>query len=178
MFPFKRAHITVFLGLAFVFLFVPGKRVWASSPFFIKILSPKGHEVWREGETHKISWLSYGVKHVCVEVAVGGKDKGLIGDDACNMDASKGYFYWTIPRGFITGFGISVAQDVKVLVFDPKKPRLKAISDEFTICGANVSCKGSGVLAGNDTQNRSVPDQGNVSQKTSCRDSRLHFKLR
>ena len=179
MFEFKETHIVLFCGLVLALLFFHVIKTWASPPSsFIKILSPKAHEVWREGETHKISWVASGVKRVCVDVAVGGKDKGLIGDDDCNIDASKGFLFWTIPRDFITGFGISVAQDVKVMVFDPKRPGLKAISDEFTICGANASCNGSGDLGGNVTQNKNVPDHGNGTQKTPCKDSRPYFKLR
>jgi len=134
------ARLTIFL-LCFLIMFL---SLWHASPAFtagkpsIRVISPNGGEVWKEGETHRILWKAEGVKRVCITVGVGGKDKGLIGNDECKIDANRGMISWKIPRGFITGFGIKKADNVRVLIFDPDRPDVKDFSDGFfTITAAD-----------------------------------------
>jgi len=101
----------------------------------IKIVSPNGGEVWAEGETHDVLWDSEGVTEVRITVAVGGKDKGHLGEGV-PIDAGAGRFAWTIPRDFVTGFGISEAGNVRVMIYDARDRQVFDISDgPFTITG-------------------------------------------
>ncbi len=97
---------------------------------YIKVISPNGEEIWKEGKTYEIKWKSAGVKRVCITVGIGGKEKGLITGD-CNIDAKKGEITWTIPKGFVSNFGISRADNVKILIFDPDNPKIQDFSDGY-----------------------------------------------
>ncbi len=111
----------------------------------IRVISPNGGEFWREGETHQIRWKAVGVKRVCISVGIGGKDKGLIVDDECRIDAKLGSVSWKIPKGFVTGFGISSADNARVLIFDPENPDVSDFSDGyFTIASAKKGGHGQG----------------------------------
>jgi hypothetical protein len=108
----------------------------ASRPF-IKLISPHGGEVWAEGKTYEITWESRGVDNVYISVAVGGKDKGLLEERGkSTIDAKKGMIAWNIPVGFITGFGISKSDRVRIMVFDIKNSAISSVSDYFMIEGA------------------------------------------
>jgi len=89
-----------------------------------------GGEIWKEGKTYQIKWKSVGVKRVCITVGIGGKEKGLITGD-CNIDAKEGEITWTIPKGFVSDLGISRADNVKILIFDPDNPSVQDFSDGF-----------------------------------------------
>ncbi len=111
----------------------------------IRILSPEGGEVWEEGETCIIRWESEGVEEVHVAVAVGGKDKGLLEDDGGRVaiDATKGFFEWAIPEGFITAFGPEKSENVRVMVFDTEDFETRDASDYFTVTGKRSAPSGS-----------------------------------
>ncbi len=142
MFAFKRIfQITgyiVLVGTLMLFLVSQshaGKNIPVKPG--IRVIYPNGGEVWREGETHEIRWEANGVKRICISIGIGGKDKGLIVDDDCKIDARLGSVSWTVPRGFVTGFGISKANNARVLIFDPENPDISDFSDRyFTIEGS------------------------------------------
>jgi len=104
---------------------------------FIKLISPRGAEVWEEGKTYEIRWESQGVDNVYISVAVGGKDKGLLEQGGkSTIDAKKGMIAWNIPVGFITGFGVPRSDRVRIMVFDIQNSVISSVSDYFTIEGA------------------------------------------
>ena len=101
----------------------------------IRLLSPNGGEVWAEGETHEIRWEAEGVAEVLIAVAVGGKDRGHLGEDG-PIDGRVGRFAWTIPPGFVTGFGASRAGNVRIMIHDARDREVSDLSDGFfTITG-------------------------------------------
>jgi hypothetical protein len=102
----------------------------------LKLLSPNGGEVWTEGNTYSIRWLSSGVKHIRITVAVGGKDRGHIGAGE-TIDAHKCCYSWKIPLGFISGFGALKAENVRLMIYDVERNSLFDLSDEpFSIAAA------------------------------------------
>ena len=106
---------------------------------YVEVIAPNGGEVWAEGETHEIRWKSEGVAEVQIAVAVGEKDKGHLGSGS-PIDAQQGRFAWTIPQGFVTGFGVSKASNVRVMIYDARHREIYDISDgSFTIVGARSS---------------------------------------
>jgi hypothetical protein len=106
---------------------------------YVEVIAPNGGEVWAEGETHEIHWKAEGVVEVQIAVAVGGKDKGHLGTGS-PIDAQQGRFVWTIPQGFVTGFGVSKASNVRVMIYDAHHREIYDISDgSFTIVGARPS---------------------------------------
>lgn len=100
----------------------------------IKLISPQGGEVWTEGETYEIQWESRGVKEVYISIAVGGKERGLL-KEGNRIDARWGKIYWKIPHGFVTGFGISKSEQVRIMIFDARNSAIHDISRPFTIEG-------------------------------------------
>lgn len=106
---------------------------------FIELIAPNGGEVWIEGRTYGIRWRTKGVDEVLITVAVGGKDKGYLGEGKA-LDAQSGKFEWEIPVGFVTGFGVSHSERVRMLIHDVHDRDVFDISnDYFAIVGAQVT---------------------------------------
>ncbi|NOY65074.1 MAG: hypothetical protein GXO97_06745 [Nitrospirae bacterium] len=132
VFEFKTTLILLLLFCATVFAQNDNKGV-----AFIKIVQPEGGEILQEGQTLQIRWKSEAVERVYISVAVGGKDRGLIGD-AEPVDALRGEYIWRIPEGFITGFGISESKNVRVMILDAKDGSVRDISRPFSITGSGT----------------------------------------
>jgi hypothetical protein len=103
---------------------------------FIKLISPRGGEVWEEGKAYEIRWESQGVDEVYIGVAVGGKDKGLLySKGSSKIDAEGGKISWKIPKRFITGFGPAKSDLVRIMIFDTRNSTIRDLSGYFTIEG-------------------------------------------
>lgn len=103
---------------------------------FIKLISPRGGEVWEEGKTYEIRWESQGVNEVYIAAAVGGKDKGLVeSGGGSKIDAGCGKVSWKIPVGFVTGFGIAKSEQARIMIFDARNSTVRDLSGSFTIEG-------------------------------------------
>lgn len=94
----------------------------------ITVISPNGGETWMEGETYRIRWHSTGIEQVNIAVATGGKDLGHV---ALDVDAEAGEYAWTIPQGFVSGFGPSESDTMRIRVYDARDPDLYDENDEF-----------------------------------------------
>ncbi|HOK05401.1 MAG TPA: hypothetical protein PK165_04715 [bacterium] len=86
---------------------------------YLKLMSPAGGETWREGSSYEIKWKSSGVKKISIQVFTGGHDRGHL---AFGIDAKNGKYLWKIPEGFITGFGISKSDAVRIRIYDIENP--------------------------------------------------------
>jgi hypothetical protein len=119
----------------------------------IRVISPNGGEVWAEGETHEVRWTAEGVDAVRIAVAVGGKDRGHLGEEA-PVDARAGSFAWTVPHGFVTGFGVSEAGNVRIMIYDARNRDIVDLSDGlFTITGPRPpSDEGPSPATGDDPE--------------------------
>jgi hypothetical protein len=82
---------------------------------FIEVLSPKGGEQWKEGETYSIVWASSGVDRVDLTAASGGRDLGLI---ASALEATAGQYTWLIPTGLISNFGSVKSDTMRLRIAD------------------------------------------------------------
>lgn len=64
-------------------------------PPSIKIISPKGGEIWKIGTTYAIKWISNDIQNIKIEYSINaGVTWKLITQ---HYPASNGYFSWTIP---------------------------------------------------------------------------------
>jgi len=101
---------------------------------YIEVLSPNGGEVWIEGQTYEITWKSFDIDEVWIGLQMGGKDRGHLG--AKQIDAKSGKLTWTIPIGFVTGFGISKSDNMRLHIYDAQRHHIHDVSDNyFTIQG-------------------------------------------
>lgn len=97
----------------------------------IELINPNGNEEWVEGETYYIQWRSTGVEKINIAVATGGKDLGHI---AFDLDAKTGEYEWTIPQGFISDFGPSVSDTMRIRIYAPDHAEVYDENDaHFTI---------------------------------------------
>jgi len=120
---------------------------------FIKLISPRGGEVWEEGKTYEIRWESQGLDEVYIAAAVGGKDKGLVESGGSNkIDAGCGKISWEIPVGFVTGFGIVKSERVRIMIFDARNSTIRDLSGSFTIEGVKSPAE---TVSGDHTDLRS-----------------------
>lgn len=128
----------VLIGIACLgLLCAAGSILYAQEPF-LKLLSPRGGDLWTEGETVRIRWESRGVDEAGIAVAVGGKDRGHVGGGE-PVDAEIGCFCWTIPRGFVTGYGVTESDRVRIMLYDLHDPSRSSVSQAFTIRGGYES---------------------------------------
>jgi hypothetical protein len=67
-----------------------------------------------------------------VGLALGGKDKGHV---ALDLPAAADSLSWRVPEGFVTGFGIERADNVRVRVENAANPAEFADSPPFTVTG-------------------------------------------
>ena len=98
----------------------------------LKLLYPKGEEVWKERETYKIKWEAKGVKKVNIEYGYG-KSYFVVQ----NYSADKGEYEWT-PQGIVEqyeGFVMKPLAEVqiKISVWDAENPNLYDKSDDITL---------------------------------------------
>ncbi|MDO8529916.1 MAG: hypothetical protein Q7S10_00680 [bacterium] len=82
------------------------KIIDAAQPV-INLISPNGGEVWKFGETRRISWTSQGLDKVAIYVyndTVSGSGSTNYLDSAgtsLSVSASQGYFDWTIAQNWL-----------------------------------------------------------------------------
>ena len=120
------------------------------------ILEPHKGKLCREGGLCPIVWKSDYNGTLCIEAGIGGKSLGLLND--CDTPASQGRFFWRIPKGLISNFGIEKDELARILLFPKDHPEQMSFSDYFTITATADSDKSSPPLP-------SVPESSD-SRKT------------
>ncbi|MEO5798279.1 MAG: hypothetical protein ABIZ70_03870 [Gemmatimonadales bacterium] len=95
--------------------------------------SPSARDTLVEGRSYLIRWVAVPAKRLNLGVAMGGKDKGflLVGAPA-GLDSLR----WTVPIGFVTGFGPTSSDQVRLRLENADDPNDWVDSDRFVIIGA------------------------------------------
>jgi len=123
--------VKILLGFIAVLMVVTGifscKRATAKA----KIIAPKAKDVWIEGKTYTIKWKGLKEGVVCISVLIGGHDAGIIND--CDSCAAQNKYKWTIPVGFVSGFGENKDSAVRVVLYHKDNESNPYFSDYFTI---------------------------------------------
>ena len=94
------------------------------------ITSPREGDRLIEGNTYIIRWRASGVTNINLGAAVGGKEKGLLLN---NATATTDSLVWTIPVGFISGFGPDSSTEVRLRLEDASSPSQYVEAGPFTI---------------------------------------------
>src|SRR3954464_1268059 len=96
----------------------------------VVVLRPAAGEIWTEGRPYTIRWRATGIARVDVELALGGKDKGHV---ALDLPGSVDSLRWVVPEGFVSGFGLTSSDQVRVRVENAADPAQFGDSPPFTI---------------------------------------------
>ena len=96
----------------------------------MQILSPRPGDRWAEGTDHVIRWRTSGIPAINLGAAVGDKDKGHL---LLNVPSSTESLVWTIPVGFVTGFGPDSSNQVRLRLENATDPTQFVEAGPFTI---------------------------------------------
>jgi hypothetical protein len=99
-----------------------------------EFLAPQGGEVLVEGQSFTIRWQAPGWDSVNVAAVMGGKDRGHL---VFGRDARSDTLVWQIPLGWVTGFGITRSDSVRLRLEDAGDPNRFVDSAPFTVRGAD-----------------------------------------
>lgn len=92
------------LLLAFALACTKGDRAFA-------FRSPAAGDTLVEGRTYTIRWVSTPARRVNLGAVMGGHDKGYLLN---NAPAGLDSLVWTVPIGFVTGFGPASSDQVRL----------------------------------------------------------------
>ena len=99
-----------------------------------EIVSPSAGDRWEEGSSHVIRWVSRRPGAVNVGAVVDGKDKGHL---ALQLAAGTDSLQWTVPGGFVSGFGPQRSDSVRIRIEDAGNPAIGVTSAAFTVAAPN-----------------------------------------
>jgi hypothetical protein len=75
------------------------------------LLSPLAGDTLVEGRTYTIRWAAVPPRSIDIGAVMGGHDKGLLLSHALSAPDS---LVWTVPLGFVTGFGASSSDQMRL----------------------------------------------------------------
>jgi len=101
----------------------------AARPRFI---APHTGDILLEGHGFVIQWQAPGWRHVNIAAVMGGKDRGHL---AMGRDGSLDTLNWQIPLGWVTGFGITRSDSVRLRLENADDPSDYVDSEPFTVSG-------------------------------------------
>lgn len=96
------------------------------------ITSPHAGDTLIEGQTYTIRWMAPDSFQINMGVAMGGKDKGMVLTD---VPATPDSLIWTVPVGFVTGFGPASSDQIRLRMENARNPDQWTESGPFTIMG-------------------------------------------
>ena len=73
--------------------------------------TPSAGDTLVEGRTYTIRWVSTPPRRINLGAVMGGHDKGLL---LAGAPAGLDSLVWTVPLGFVTGFGPSSSDQVRL----------------------------------------------------------------
>ncbi len=119
------------LGFITILMIVTGVFSCKKADAKAKIVSPKANDVWIEGKTYTIRWKGFKEGVICISVLIGGHYAGII--NSCDSCAAQNKYRWTIPVGFVSGFGEDRDDAVRVVLYYKDNKSNPYFSDYFTI---------------------------------------------
>lgn len=96
------------------------------------ITSPRTGDTLVEGKTYVIHWMSPDTMRINLGAAVGGKDKGML---LTNAPSAPDSLVWTVPAGFVTGFGPTSSDAVKLRLENAANADQWTEAGPFTVTG-------------------------------------------
>ena len=85
-----------------------------------------------EGGRYMIRWMAPDTMRINLGAAMGGKDRGLL---LSNVPATPDSLAWSIPRGFVSGFGVASSDQVRLRLENAANPEQWTEAGPFTVTG-------------------------------------------
>jgi hypothetical protein len=95
--------------------------------------SPTAGDTLVEGRTYTIRWASVPARRINLGAVMGGHDKGYL---LTNAPAGLDSLVWTVPVGFVTGFGPSSSNQVRLRLENADSTDQWVETGPFVIRGA------------------------------------------
>ena len=95
--------------------------------------SPAAGDTLVEGRTYTIRWVSVPARRIDLGAAMGGHDKGFLLTAA---PAGLDSLVWTVPVGFVTGFGPSSSDQIRLRLENADSNAQWVETGPFVITGA------------------------------------------
>jgi hypothetical protein len=86
-----------------------------------------------EGNTYVIRWSAPAGMRIDLGAAMGGKDKGML---LVGAPAQPESLAWTVPSGFVTGFGVASSDQVRLRLEEADSAEHFVEAGPFTVRGA------------------------------------------
>jgi hypothetical protein len=98
------------------------------------LLTPAVGDTLVEGRTYTIRWVvAQPDRHINIGAVMGGHDKGLL---LHNAPSAPGSLVWTVPPGFVTGFGPSSSDQIRLRLENADSTDQWVETGPFVIRGA------------------------------------------
>ncbi|MES2306476.1 MAG: hypothetical protein V4558_13290 [Gemmatimonadota bacterium] len=85
-----------------------------------------------EGRSYLIRWVAVPARRINLGAVMGGKDKGFL---LTNAPAGLDSLLWTVPIGFVTGFGPASSDQIRLRLENADKPSEWVETGRFVIVG-------------------------------------------
>lgn len=95
--------------------------------------SPSAGDTLLEGGTYIVRWVSVPARRINLGAAMGGHDKGYL---LTNAPAGQDSLVWTVPVGFVTGFGPSSFDQMRLRLENADSTDQWVETGPFVIAGA------------------------------------------
>jgi hypothetical protein len=99
----------------------------------LALLSPRLGDTLVEGRSYVIRWSAPAGMRINLGAVMGGKDRGMLLTDA---PAQPDSLVWTVPSGFVTGFGIRSSDQVRLRLERADSAERWVEAGPFTVTGA------------------------------------------
>ena len=86
-----------------------------------------------EGRTYTVRWVSVPGRRINIGAVMGGKDRGFL---LTNAPAGLDSLIWTVPVGFVTGFGPSSSDQMRLRLENADSTDQWVETGPFVITGA------------------------------------------
>jgi len=95
--------------------------------------SPSAGDTLVEGRPYTVRWVSVPRRRINLGAVMGGKDRGFL---LTNAPADLDSFVWTVPVGFVTGFGLSSSNQMRLRLENADSTDQWVETGPFVITGA------------------------------------------
>lgn len=108
-----------------------------SAPLAVRF--PRAGDTLVEGRSYVIRWSAPVGMRVSLGLVMGGKDRGML---AVAAPAKPDSLVWKVPVGFVTGFGITSSDQVRLRLEDADSAARYVDAGPFTVTGGSERLPG------------------------------------